>query len=101
VYDVSIGTVKVKAEIGLYLGIPNIQIRNTPCPSLGDDLLDKFMLSQVLVSEVTDEGKVYACAAKDGPALEKLMDALREEFTANPPVSHFSSHIMSLKGSDH
>jgi hypothetical protein len=41
---------------------------------------------QVLVSEVTDEGKVYACAAKDGPALEKLMDSLREEFSANPPV---------------
>ncbi len=40
----------------------------------------------MLVSEVTDEGKVYACAAKDGPALEKLMDTLREEFSANPPV---------------
>ncbi len=38
------------------------------------------------MSEVTDEGKVYACAAKDGPALEKLMDSLREEFSANPPV---------------
>ncbi len=38
------------------------------------------------MSEVTDEGKVYACAAKDGPALEKLMDTLREEFSANPPV---------------
>ena len=41
---------------------------------------------QVLVSEVTDEGKVYACTVNDGPALEKLMDNLREEFTTTPPV---------------
>ena len=38
------------------------------------------------MSEVTDEAKIYACNVNDGPALEKLMDGLREEFTANPPV---------------
>ena len=48
-----------------------------------------------MVSEVTDEGKVYGCSVSDGPALEKLMDNLREEFTANPPVSflRFLSYI--------
>ena len=40
----------------------------------------------MLVSEVTDEGKVYACTVNDGPALEKLMDNLREEFNTTPPV---------------
>jgi hypothetical protein len=48
---------------------------------------------QVLVSEVTDEGKVYACSVNDGPALEKLMDTLREEFTTNPPVKNHTNKI--------
>jgi len=30
---------------------------------------------------------VYACNVKDGPALMKLMDNLREEFTSNPPLA--------------
>ncbi len=47
-----------------------------------------LLIFQVLVSEVTDEAKIYACNVNDGPALEKLMDCLREEFTANPPVSY-------------
>ena len=38
------------------------------------------------MTEVTDEGKVYGCSVSDGPALEKLMDNLREEFSSNPPV---------------
>ena len=29
------------------------------------------------VSEVTEEGKFYACNVSDGPALETLMDGLR------------------------
>jgi hypothetical protein len=37
---------------------------------------------------------VYACAAKDGPALEKLMDTLREEFSANPPVRQNSISLI-------
>ena len=54
-----------------------------------DNIRDSWydlLIFQVLVSEVTDEAKIYACNVNDGPALEKLMDCLREEFTANPPV---------------
>ena len=40
-----------------------------------------------MVSEVTEDGKVYGCSVKDGPALEKLMDNLREEFRTNPPLA--------------
>lgn len=47
----------------------------------------KVHYEKVLVSEVTDEGKVYACTVNDGPALEKLMDNLREEFTTTPPLA--------------
>ncbi len=36
---------------------------------------------------MTEEGKVYGCSVKDGPALEKLMDNLREEFNSNPPLA--------------
>ena len=39
-----------------------------------------------MVTEVSDEGKVYACSEKDGPGLEQLMDNIREEFTTSPPV---------------
>jgi len=42
---------------------------------------------EVLVTEVTDEGKFYACNVSDGPALEQLMENLREEFTNNPPLA--------------
>ena len=42
---------------------------------------------EVLVTEVTDEGKFYACNISDGPALEQLMENLREEFTNNPPLA--------------
>ena len=34
-------------------------------------------LTEVYVSEVTEEGKFYACNVSDGPALETLMDGLR------------------------
>jgi len=47
----------------------------------------KVAYEQILVSEVTEEGKVYGCSVKDGPALEKLMDNLREEFNSNPPLA--------------
>jgi len=47
----------------------------------------KVSYEKVLVTEVTEEGKVYACNVKDGPALEKLMNNLREEFTSNPPLA--------------
>lgn len=47
----------------------------------------KVSYEQILVSEVTEEGKVYGCSVKDGPALEKLMDNLREEFRSSPPLA--------------
>merc|ERR1711887_320022 len=47
----------------------------------------KVNYTEVLVTEVTDEAKFYACNVSDGTALEKLMDNLREEFTTNPPLS--------------
>ena len=47
----------------------------------------KVNLMEVLVTEVTDEGKFYGCTMSEGPALEKLMDSLREEFTTNPPLA--------------
>jgi len=47
----------------------------------------KVNYTEVLVTEVTDEGKFYACNVSDGAALEKLMDNLREEFSTNPPLS--------------
>lgn len=47
----------------------------------------KVTLTEVLVTEITAEGKVYACNVADGPALETLMDNLREEFKTNPPLA--------------
>jgi len=41
----------------------------------------------VVVTEVTEDGKIYAQNVSDGPAVEKLMDSLREEFIANPPLA--------------
>jgi len=47
----------------------------------------KVNYTEVLVTEVTDEGKFYACNVSDGPSIEKLMDNLRAEFETNPPLS--------------
>jgi len=47
----------------------------------------KVNYEEVVVTEVSDEMKILAQTVSDGPALEKLMDALREEFTSNPPLS--------------
>lgn len=47
----------------------------------------KVNLVEVLVTEVTEEGKFYGCTMSEGPALEKLMDSLREEFTNTPPLA--------------
>ena len=41
---------------------------------------------EVYVSEITEEGKFYACNISDGPALETLMERLRTEFATNPPT---------------
>ena len=47
----------------------------------------KVALVEVLVTEITEDAKFYGCTVSDGPALEKLMDSLREEFTTNPPLA--------------
>jgi len=47
----------------------------------------KVTYQKVMVTEVSDEGKVYACSEKDGPGLEQLMDNIREEFTTSPPLA--------------
>lgn len=47
----------------------------------------KVNYEEVVVTEVTEDMKVLAQTVSDGPALEKLMDSLREEFTSNPPLS--------------
>ena len=39
------------------------------------------------MTEVTEEGKFYACNVSDGAALEKLMNNLGEVFRTNPPLS--------------
>ena len=39
------------------------------------------------VSEVTDEGKFYACNVADGPALETLMEGLRLNFVQETKTS--------------
>ena len=41
----------------------------------------------VVVTEVTNEAKIYAQHVDEGPKLEKLMEQIREEFTSNPPVA--------------
>jgi len=47
----------------------------------------KVTLTEVYVSEVTEEGKFYACNVTDGPALETLMEGLRTEFATSPPLA--------------
>ncbi|KAL7636680.1 UNVERIFIED_CONTAM: hypothetical protein RMT77_012429 [Armadillidium vulgare] len=41
----------------------------------------------MMISEVTREGRVFAQYCSDGPALESMMDNLRQEFEARPPVT--------------
>lgn len=41
----------------------------------------------VMISEVSRDGTFYGQYCSDGPALEKLMDNLRQEFAKNPPLS--------------
>merc|ERR1712025_224135 len=47
----------------------------------------KVKYTEVLVTEVTDEGKFYACNVSDGTDLENLMEKLRDELNTNPPLS--------------
>lgn len=40
-----------------------------------------------MVTEVTPEGKIFAQHFDEGPKLEALMNEIRQEFTANPPLA--------------
>ena len=40
-----------------------------------------------MVTEVTAEGKIYAQHFDEGPKLESLMNEIRQEFSANPPLA--------------
>lgn len=40
-----------------------------------------------MVTEVTSEGKIFAQHFEEGPKLESLMNEIRQEFSANPPLA--------------
>jgi staphylococcal nuclease domain-containing protein 1 len=68
-----------------YTGEEEVVKEEEEAKTLNEDR--KVSYEKVLISEVTDEGKIYGCNVNDGPGLEKLMDNLREEFTTNPPLA--------------
>ncbi|XP_042886727.1 staphylococcal nuclease domain-containing protein 1-like isoform X1 [Penaeus japonicus] len=41
----------------------------------------------VMITEVSRDGTLFGQYCSDGPALEQLMDKLRQEFTKNPPLA--------------
>lgn len=41
----------------------------------------------MMISEVSRDGTLYGQHCSDGPALEKLMENLRQEFAKNPPLA--------------
>merc|ERR1712226_1326646 len=47
----------------------------------------KVNYEKVVVTEVTDEAKVFVQVVDSGPKLEELMKEIRAEFTSNPPLS--------------
>jgi len=47
----------------------------------------KVNYTRVVVTEVTQEAKVYAQHVDEGPKLEALMKQIREEFSENPPLA--------------
>ena len=47
----------------------------------------KVNYTKVVVTEVTQEAKVYAQHIDEGPKLEALMKQIREEFASNPPLA--------------
>jgi len=52
-----------------------------------DESERKVHYDEVLVTEVTPDGKFFAQHIEDGPKLESLMKQIREEFTTNPPLA--------------
>ena len=47
----------------------------------------KVNYTKVVVTEVTQEAKIYAQHVDEGPKLEALMKQIREEFSSNPPLA--------------
>jgi staphylococcal nuclease domain-containing protein 1 len=47
----------------------------------------KVNYTKVVVTEVTDDAKVYAQHIDEGPKLEALMKQIRDEFSTNPPLA--------------
>lgn len=47
----------------------------------------KVNYTKVVVTEVTQEAKIYAQHVDEGPKLEALMKQIREDFTSNPPLA--------------
>ena len=77
--------VLIRVVMYKFISSPQVAIEEEGLAALNEDR--KLNYTEVLVTEVTDEGKFYACNVSDGAALEKLMDNLREEFGTNPPLS--------------
>ena len=50
-------------------------------------------MTEVYVSEVTDEGKFYACNVADGPALETLMEGLRLNIVQTRIIFHLDFNL--------
>ena len=47
----------------------------------------KVNYTKVVVTEVTQDAKVYAQHIDEGPKLEALMKQIREEFSTSPPLA--------------
>lgn len=47
----------------------------------------KVKYEKVVVTEVTNEGKIYVQHIDEGPKLEQLMKEIRAEFVSNPPLA--------------
>ena len=47
----------------------------------------KVNYTKVVVTEVTQEAKIYAQHVDEGPKLEALMKQIRDEFSNNPPLA--------------
>ena len=46
-----------------------------------------IVVLQVLITEITNDGKFFAQHVDEGPKLEQLMKQIREEFVGNQPLT--------------
>ncbi|KAA0200818.1 hypothetical protein HAZT_HAZT002114, partial [Hyalella azteca] len=47
----------------------------------------KIDFRPMVITEITNEGKIYGQKLSDGPSLDKLSEALQQAFASNPPVT--------------